>query len=61
MGVLFFCCCCFFKKNRGLYHCELKNEMTLILEFFSRKKKNKKKQPKLARWARATRISCTVF
>ena len=59
MDVFFFA-----KKStfQGLYNCKLKNEMTLILEIFSRKnKKQKQKQPKLARWARAARISCTVF
>ena len=40
MDVFFF----FFAKTstlQGLYNCKLKNEITLKLEFFSRKKKNK--------------------
>ena len=39
----------FFAKKltfQGLYNCKLKNEMTLTLEFFSRKKKKKKKKKK---------------
>ena len=43
MGVFFF----FFTKKstfQGLYNCKLKNEMTLILEFFLQKKKTKKKK-----------------
>ena len=42
MGVFFF----FTKKStfQGLYNCKLKNEMTLILEFFLQKKKKQKKQ-----------------
>ena len=61
MGVFVFF---FFSKSltfQGLYNCKLKNEMTLILEFFLQKKKQQQQQPKLARWARAARISCTVF
>ena len=41
---------------QGLYNCKLKNEMTLILEFFSAKKKKKYKAGKTG-----SRISCTVF
>ena len=40
MGVFFFFF--FFTKKstfQGLYNCKLKNEMTLILEFFLQKKK----------------------
>ena len=54
MGVFFF-----FTKKIDV-PCKLKNEMTLTLEFFLQKKKQQQ-QPKLARWARAARISCTVF
>ena len=52
----------FAKKStfQGLYNCKLKNELTLILEFFSAKKKN----TKLARRALASlvqSISLTKF
>ena len=49
----------FFAKSstlQGLYNCKLKNEMTLMLEFFSRKKKNNNKQTKLARRALASLV-----
>ena len=48
----------FFAKKltfQGLYNCKLKNEMTLILEFFSAKKK------KYKAGKTGCRISCTVF
>ena len=42
---------------QGLYNCKLKNEMTLILELFSRKKNNNNnKAGKMG-----SRISYTVF
>ena len=59
MDVFFFF---FFAKKstfQGLYNCKLKNEITLILEFFSRKKKKQQQQQnktKLARWALASLV-----
>ena len=49
----------FFAKTstlQGLYNCKLKNEMTLMLEFFSRKKTTTNKQTKLARRALASLV-----
>ena len=45
-------------KLQGLYNCKLKKEMTLILEFFSRKKQQ---QQTNKAGKTGPRISCTVF
>ena len=55
MGVFLFLFVFFAKRStfHGLYNCKLKNDIALILIFFSQKKKQTNKQTKLAQWALA--------